>query len=92
MMLTKDSSSVYVLIDVCVFTAVTDINECCIDNGGCSHQCINTFQSYKCACPDDMPILGADGKNCTREYGPSLRVYVAVRMWLLCDLEDIPTT
>ena len=46
-----------------------DINECCDDNGGCSHQCINTYQSYKCACPDDM-VLGADGKNCTRKYGP----------------------
>ena len=44
-----------------LFTA--DSNECLDGNGGCSHQCINTFRSYKCTCPKGM-ILQANGKTC----------------------------
>ena len=43
-----------------------DSNECLDGNGGCSHQCINTFRSYKCTCPKGM-ILQANGTTC----GPS---------------------
>ena len=27
-----------------------DINECLIDNGGCSYTCTNTLGSYTCDC------------------------------------------
>lgn len=28
----------------------TDIDECSKDNGGCQHECVNTFGSYSCQC------------------------------------------
>lgn len=28
----------------------SDINECEINNGGCSHNCINTVGSFVCSC------------------------------------------
>jgi len=31
-------------------TYVTDKDECAINNGGCQHECINTFGSYSCIC------------------------------------------
>jgi len=31
-----------------------DVNECEINNGGCSHFCENTIGSFVCSCPDDF--------------------------------------
>lgn len=28
----------------------TDIDECSTENGGCQHECVNTFGSYSCQC------------------------------------------
>lgn len=28
----------------------TDIDECSKENGGCQHECVNTFGSYSCQC------------------------------------------
>lgn len=28
----------------------TDIDECSAENGGCQHECVNTFGSYSCQC------------------------------------------
>ena len=41
----------------------TDVNECMTDNGGCSHKCINTYQSHKCRCPNGL-VLSSNGKTC----------------------------
>ncbi|XP_019646257.1 PREDICTED: oncoprotein-induced transcript 3 protein-like [Branchiostoma belcheri] len=49
----------------CYYVYCGDINECATDNGGCSHQCVNTQGSYNCACPDDGLTLGPDGHYCT---------------------------
>ncbi|KAG8199879.1 hypothetical protein JTE90_015870 [Oedothorax gibbosus] len=40
-----------------------DINECLVENGGCSNQCINTIGSHECMCPDGMH-LSSDGQTC----------------------------
>ena len=59
---------------VCGFTTViislqmrfvfrSDIDECLIENGGCSHQCINGIGSYVCICTNGYELSG-DGKTC----------------------------
>lgn len=45
-----------------------DKNECKVENGGCSHNCVNTRGSYKCECADGYKLAG-DGKNCLRKFG-----------------------
>ena len=42
----------------------SDVDECSTKNGGCSHECINTAGSYKCACPDPELSLTQDNKTC----------------------------
>ena len=34
-----------------------DINECELNNGGCSHRCRNTEGSYECSCPEGLQLL-----------------------------------
>lgn len=41
-----------------------DINECVVDNGGCSEVCENTDGSFFCACDGDEKALSSDGKSC----------------------------
>ena len=42
-----------------------DINECDIDNGGCSDKCFNYEGGYMCQCSDWRNFrLGDDGKTC----------------------------
>jgi len=38
-------------------------DECATDNGGCSHECIDTDGSFRCGCPEDM-ILSDDLRTC----------------------------
>ena len=33
------------------FSQITVFDECSVDNGGCSHTCIDTVDSYRCECP-----------------------------------------
>lgn len=41
----------------------TDIDECQINNGGCSHTCQNLPGSYKCTCPVGFDLM-RDRKTC----------------------------
>lgn len=34
----------------CVLCAFSDKDECSKENGGCQHECVNTFGSYSCQC------------------------------------------
>mgnify|MGYP001799785861 FL=1 len=43
---------------------VADINECLVDNGGCSHGCVNTAGSHYCTCPRYL-YLSDDNSTCT---------------------------
>lgn len=40
-----------------------DIDECHVNNGGCSHHCENTQGSYKCSCPKGY-AFGANSRDC----------------------------
>ena len=48
------------------FLIVTDINECLITNGGCSHTCNNTVGSYYCKCPTGY-VLQPNNHDCEGE-------------------------
>ncbi|XP_068220454.1 LOW QUALITY PROTEIN: uncharacterized protein [Palaemon carinicauda] len=40
-----------------------DVDECAINNGGCSHICLNTFGQIFCTCPEGF-IMAMDWKTC----------------------------
>ena len=42
---------------------ISDIDECAIDYGGCSHNCTNMIGSYICSCPVNL-TLNNDDMNC----------------------------
>jgi len=41
-----------------------DVNECNINNGGCSDICVNEIGSYTCGCLEDEHVIADDGKTC----------------------------
>lgn len=50
-------------------SSLADVNECLTGLAMCAHQCLNTRGSFKCTCNPGYE-LGADGKQCYREYPP----------------------
>jgi len=40
-------------------------DECAHENGGCSHDCIDTLEAFFCGCPPTM-LLEADNKTCSK--------------------------
>ena len=44
--------------------SLSDVDECAVSNGGCSHKCVNTAGGYKCECPDPELSLSWDNKTC----------------------------
>lgn len=56
----------YVILILRIFCA--DINECTVDNGGCTEVCENTDGSFFCACDGDEKALSSDGKSCVGEF------------------------
>ena len=41
----------------------SDIDECAASNGGCEHNCVNSYQSFSCECRQGY-TLRADKKTC----------------------------
>ena len=52
---------------VCIF--ITDINVCFNNNGGCSHDCVNTVGSHHCTCSAGYVLL-PNNHTCEGEYIP----------------------
>ena len=48
---------------MCTFI-LTDINECGVSNGGCSHICTNTEGGFECSCRVGY-TLDSDRKSCS---------------------------
>jgi len=47
-----------------------DINECSVNNGGCSHGCVNSVGSYHCTCRPRHQ-LHYNQRDCLRTFSPS---------------------
>ncbi|XP_066271401.1 uncharacterized protein [Branchiostoma lanceolatum] len=47
-----------------VYIGTHDVDECLVNNGNCSHACVNTVGSYHCACPGGMILSLEDNKEC----------------------------
>ena len=43
--------------------SVADFDECQVENGGCSHTCLDLIGGYKCLCPSGFE-LASDDKTC----------------------------
>ena len=52
------------MLNAVSFVIHTDMNECLVDNGGCSDICNNTIGSYYCLCSKPEDILLQDGLTC----------------------------
>ena len=50
-----------------MYSSITDINECDLENDGCQQICINTNGSYNCSCNPGY-TLNTDGQFCTGEH------------------------
>ena len=61
---------------------ITDLNECSINNGGCSQECSNTIGSYQCTCQDGF-TLQADGHTCEGMYVRPNSTSVVWPNWLM---------
>ena len=44
-----------------------DINECRVNNGGCSDDCFNTHGSFECICPEGFQVA-EDRRACIGGY------------------------
>ena len=54
----------FIIILMCSWFAVLDINECAVNNGKCEQNCYNNIGSYWCSCQNGY-ILESNGLNCS---------------------------
>lgn len=48
-------------------SCITDVNECDVVNGFCSHICKNTEGSFQCVCPPPLFLDPTDQRSCRGE-------------------------
>ncbi len=53
----------------CVLSASSDKDECSKENGGCQHECVNTFGSYSCQCRSGF-VLHENKHDCKEGISP----------------------
>ena len=46
------------------FFAASELDECLVNNGGCSDTCTDTAESYVCSCPTGY-LLDSDAHTCS---------------------------
>lgn len=63
------------------FLLSSDINECDINNGGCSHNCFNFAGSYYCQCPTGYRLLD-DTKTCVGKRKQVLFLHLGYTNWV----------
>lgn len=61
---TKKHHKWYLSLSFCV---CVDIDECKLQNGGCSHTCSNSPGGHSCHCPPPL-LLGTDNITCSSTY------------------------
>ena len=59
----------------------SDINECAVSKGRCSHKCVTTAGGHKCECPDPKLNLSSDNKTCYGNYHTTIQfpVYIGIQ-------------
>ena len=50
-----------------LFSSRPDINECVVNNGGCSEMCFNTLGGFMCSCREGF-TPHSDNKTCVSKY------------------------
>lgn len=50
------------------FLLVADQDECLVNNGGCSHHCVDQPMGFFCRCPDNMKLVS--DSQCEGEWQP----------------------
>lgn len=53
----------------CALFASSDKDECSKENGGCQHECVNTFGSYSCQCRSGF-VLHENKHDCKEGISP----------------------
>lgn len=63
------------------FNFSTDIDECSKENGGCQHECVNTFGSYSCQCRSGFMLH--DNKHDCKEGTVGVSAALSVKICLV---------
>lgn len=75
----KKKFTMFFCVSLDVFVCVDiDVDECKLQNGGCSHTCTNSPGGHTCHCPPPL-LLGTDSLTCTSAFlNTELALYMTV--------------
>ena len=55
---------VWLFIYLFVYVCIWDVDECSVENGGCSETCVNVHGSYECLCPRGFRVDRSNAHTC----------------------------